>query len=182
MLTSKSANFSDNCAATNSLFPSWVDEGSQPIRRSEKEKSNRLTFAFLESSRLASISVLCRKQCVSRNARAVRGYTQMLTVSFSRILVKSHLSFHPNVVYCKCEGVETLDLYRCWLPCLWLEHMCCVLANISSFVPHREFESRVDHNSSNLWFDQSTGLPAGAPNSLQALSFIRVLLSYLKTS
>lgn len=138
MLTSKSANFSDNCAAKNSLFPSWVDEGSQPIRRLEKEKRSRLTFAFLESSGLASISVSRRKRFVSREARAVRGYTQMLTVSFSRILAKSHLSssFHPNVVYCKCEGVETLDcaVVDCpvcgWSTCavsqLIFHHLCLI--------------------------------------------------------
>lgn len=181
MLTFKIASFSDNCAAKNSLFPSWVDEGSQAIKRPEKEKHNRLTFCIPGEQRTGIHFRLAQEAL--RFSWGQSSYTQTLTVSFSWILVKSHLSFsfHPNIVYWKREGADTLDCTVVDCPvCGW--STCAVSANISPFVPHRESESRVDHNSSNLRFDQSTGLPAGAPNSLRALSFIRVLLSYLKTS
>lgn len=156
-------------------------KGHRQLSALKKKSVTDSPFAFLESSGLASISVLCRKLCGSREARTVT--PKCLRWALTGFLWITPFLFLPPK-HCLLEvwrgGFSRL--YRCWPPCLWLEHMCCVSANISPFEPHRELESRVDHNRSNLCFDQSTGLPAGAPNSLRALSFIRVLLSYLKTS
>lgn len=169
MLTFKSGSFSDNCAAKNALFPSWVDEGSQTIKRPEKERRNGVTFAsvctsaFLKSSRVAAASVLWIGGRTCYGLRPNAGST---------LLVKSHLSFSfPLSLYL----LETIG--RGLLTGLSF----CAWANIS-LVPRREPEDGVDHNSSNLSFDQSSGLPAGAPNSLRAPLFISVPLSYLWTS